>query len=118
VPKWVGECLVLCLILCLLSPWVNSVPLSSLAAVLFVIAFRMVNYNHISNVLVYVPKSNVGVMLPPLLVVKRMAGSKHIDRVNQRKYLDYDFSQILGAIYRVSHGALASAQLFTGLGIQ
>ncbi|MDR1891260.1 MAG: STAS domain-containing protein [Puniceicoccales bacterium] len=116
---------VLCLILCLLSPLAKFVPLSSLAAILFVVAFRMVNHKHVYNLLVYAPKSdavvliltfgltlfcgivvavNVGVMLSALLLMNRMAGSSHIDRVNKRKYLDYDFSQVPTgiAIYSVS----------------
>ncbi|MDR2778932.1 MAG: STAS domain-containing protein [Puniceicoccales bacterium] len=117
--------LTLCLILCLLSPLAKFVPLSSLAAILFVVAFRMVNHRHVYNLLVYAPRSdaiililtfgltlfcgivtavNVGVVLSALLLMNRMAGSSHIDRINKRKYLDYDFSQVSDgiAIYSIS----------------
>ncbi|MDR2432663.1 MAG: STAS domain-containing protein [Puniceicoccales bacterium] len=117
--------LVLCFILCLLSPLAKFVPLSSLAAILFVVAFRMINHRHVYNLLVYAPRSdaiililtfgltlfcgivmavNVGVVLSALLLMNRMAGSSHIDRVSKKKYLDYDFSQVpVGiAIYSIS----------------
>ncbi|MDR2629100.1 MAG: STAS domain-containing protein [Puniceicoccales bacterium] len=115
----------LCFILCLLSPLAKFVPLSSLAAILFAVAFRMINHRHVYNLLVYAPKSdaiililtfgltlfcgivmavNVGVVLSALLLMNRMAGSSHIDRISKRKYLDYDFSQVPTgiAIYSIS----------------
>ncbi|MDR0741997.1 MAG: STAS domain-containing protein [Puniceicoccales bacterium] len=117
--------LTLCFTLCLLSPLAKFVPLSSLAAILFAVAFRMINHRHVYNLLVYAPKSdaiililtfgltlfcgivmavNVGVVLSALLLMNRMAGSSRIDRISKRKYLDYDFSQVPTgiAIYSIS----------------
>jgi SulP family sulfate permease len=101
------------------------VPLSSLAATLFVMAFRMVNRKHVYNLLVRALRSDaiililtfgltlfrsmvvaviVGVILSGLLLVNRMEGRRHIDRVNKGKYLDSDFSQVPAgiAIYSIS----------------
>jgi SulP family sulfate permease len=115
----------LCFIVRLLSPLAKFVPLSSLAAILFVVAFRMINHRHVYNLLVYAPRSdmivliltfgltlfcgivmavNVGVVLSALLLMNRMAGSSRIDRMSKKKYLDYDFSQVQPgiAIFSVS----------------
>jgi SulP family sulfate permease len=85
----------------------------------------MMNCKHFYNLLIHAPRSdaivliltfgltlffgivmavNVGVMLSALMLMHRMAGSSHIDRLKKRKYADYDFSQIPAgiAIYSIS----------------
>jgi SulP family sulfate permease len=79
----------------------------------------MINLPHFFGLLVHAPKSdalvlvltfaltlfcgivmavNVGVMLSALILMHRMAGSSHIDRLKRRKYADYDFSQMSESI--------------------
>jgi SulP family sulfate permease len=106
---------VLCVMICLLAPLAKFIPLSVLAAILFSVGFRMINCGHFYNLVVHAPKSdavvliltfgltlfcgivmavNVGVMLSALVLMHRMAGSSHIDRLKKGKYADYDFSQL------------------------
>jgi SulP family sulfate permease len=116
---------ILCIVICLFAPLAKFIPLSVLAAILFGVSFRMMNFGHFFNLVVHAPKGdavvliltfgltlfcgivtavNIGVMLSALMLMHRMAGSSHIDRLKKRKYADYDFSQIPEgiAIYSIS----------------
>jgi SulP family sulfate permease len=116
---------VLCPVISLLSPLAKFVPLFSLAIILFIVAFRMINHKHCYDLLVHALKSasvililtfvltlfcgivmavNVGVRLSALLLMNRMAGSSHVDRMGKHQQTDDDFSQVPSgiAIYSIS----------------
>ncbi|MDR1433392.1 MAG: STAS domain-containing protein [Puniceicoccales bacterium] len=107
--------LFLCFVVRFLSPLAKFIPLSVLSAILFIVAIRMMNCKHFCNLLIHAPKSdaivlvltfaltlfcgivmavNVGIMLSALMLMHRMAGSSHVDRVKSMKRTDYDFSQL------------------------
>jgi SulP family sulfate permease len=98
-----------------MAPLAKFIPLSVLSAILFVVAIKMMNCKHFYGLLVHAPKSdatvlvltfvltlfcgtviavNVGIMLSALMLMHRMAGSSHIERVKNIKHSDYDFSQL------------------------
>ncbi|MDR1595795.1 MAG: STAS domain-containing protein [Puniceicoccales bacterium] len=106
---------VLCVIICLLAPLAKFIPLSVMAAILFVVAGRMMNCKHFYDLLVHAPKSdaavliltfgltlfcgivvavNAGILLSALMLMHRMADSSHIDRVKKTKRVEYDFSEL------------------------
>jgi SulP family sulfate permease len=122
-----ASALVLCLIICTLAPLAKFIPLATLSAILFVVAFRMINCKHCYNLIAHGPKSDaavlvltfgltlfcgivmavyVGVMLSALMLMHRMAGSSSIGRQNTGKarHCDYDFSNVPSgiAVYFVS----------------
>jgi SulP family sulfate permease len=99
--------------------------LSFLAAIFFIVAFRMINHKYFCNILVHAPKSdsvililtfvltvfcgivmavNVGVMSSALLLMNRMAGSSDLDRMTKHQRTDYDFFEVPSgiAIYSIS----------------
>lgn len=96
--------LTLVLILLILAPWVAHVPLGSLAAILFIVAWNMSEARHFARMLRTAPRSdvvillitfsltvfsdlviavNVGVILSMLLFVRRMASSVEVVRIHR-----------------------------------
>lgn len=121
----ITSAIILAAIICFLAPLAKFIPLTTLSAVLFLVAYRMINVKHFINLLIHAPKSdaiilmltfgltlfcgivmavNAGVMLSALMLMHRMAGSGHIDRVQKEKHTEYDFSTLPNgiAIYNVS----------------
>ena len=121
----ITSAIILAAIICFLAPLAKFIPLATLSAVLLVVACRMINVKHFINLLIHAPKSdaiilmltfgltlfcgivmavNAGVMLSALMLMHRMAGAGHIDRVQKEKSPEYDFSTLPNgiAIYNVS----------------
>ena len=105
----------LCLILCFFAPIAKYIPLASLAAILFMLGYKMVNFKHCYNLVVHAPKSdatimiltflmtlffgivmavNAGVILSALLLMHRLSRSSAIDRTIATSRTMYDFSHI------------------------